>query len=423
MLPKGWIRCPIHEMGSVHAGRQRSPGFSKGKLMPYLRVANVFDGWINLSDVYTMHFTEDEFERYKLEPGDILLNEGQSVELVGRPAMYMGPSNTYCFQNTLVRFTASERVLPQFALLKFQQCLYDGTFQSIAKKTTSIAHLGVSRFAELELAWPPISEQHEIVQKLEAWSSAISITEKLLANSRRQKEALTYDLLMGRTRRTGFARKSGRVATRVGTLPQDWKHIPISEVASEVSIKNAADEALPVLSCTKHQGLVDSLSYFNKRVFSENTSTYKIVPRGAFAYATNHIDEGSIGYQDLYDQALISPMYTVFQVNERIDHGFLFKLLKTEHYRQVFAANTNASVDRRGSLRWNEFRKIEIPVPSLEEQLAINEVLDAANQEIEQLAAQLEALKAEKRVLMADLLTGKRRVRLPDAAIEEQAAA
>jgi type I restriction enzyme S subunit len=177
-----------------------------------------------------------------------------------------------------------------------------------------------------------------------------------------------------------------------------------------------------VLSCTKHQGLVDSLSYFNKRVFSENTSTYKVVPRGSFAYATNHIDEGSLGYQDLYNSALISPMYTVFQVDDLVDHGFLFKLLKTEHYRQVFAANTNASVDRRGSLRWNEFKKIEVPVPSLEDQLAICEVLDTAAQEVRELQAQLDDLKEEKRALTADLLTGKRRVRLPESRTAPEAA-
>lgn len=268
----------------------------------------------------------------------------------------------------------------------------------------------------LEIVLPPIEEQHEVIRALDTWDAAITATEKLLANSCRQKEILSHDLLTGRVRRAGFATSTKRIASRIGTLPQDWQQLPIRDIAAEISVKNHGAEALPVLSCTKHLGLVDSLSYFTKRVFSENTCTYKIVPRGAFAYATNHIDEGSIGYQNLYDRALISPMYTVFKPNDRIHHGFLYKLLKTEHYRQIFAASTNASVDRRGSLRWNDFRHIEIPCPSLAEQAAISAVIDQAQAEIDKLEQQVAALREEKRALMADLLTGKRRVKITETA-------
>lgn len=285
-----------------------------------------------------------------------------------------------------------------------------------------VSHLNAGLLKLIKVPTGPFCEQARMAEIFSAWNAAITVTENLLANSRRQKAALTHDLLLGRVRCAGYTKSVKRVMTRVGKLPEDWKHFSLGEVATEISMKNADDEVLPVLSCTKHHGLVDSLNYFNKRVFSENTSTYKIVPRAAFAYATNHIDEGSIGYQDLYDKALISPMYTVFQVTGQIDHGFLFRLLKTEHYRQLFAANTNASVDRRGSLRWNDFKRIEIPVPSLQEQLAIREVLDTADQEVKQLTSQLAALKQEKHALMADLLTGKRRVHLSEVTAEPKAA-
>lgn len=225
-------------------------------------------------------------------------------------------------------------------------------------------------------------------------------------------------LLTGKKRLRKFVESAKRVATRFGSIPTDWKHIAIERVANEFSAKNWADEKLPVLSCTKHSGLVDSLAYFNKRVFSEDTTTYKLVERRCFAYATNHIDEGSIGYQNLYDKALISPMYTVFKTTAEIDDGFLFKLLKTDHYRQIFAANTNASVDRRGSLRWGDFKKIEIPLPSLEEQAAISAVIDASDCEISSIERQLAALREEKRALMQQLLTGKRRVRLSESEAE-----
>lgn len=155
------------------------------------------------------------------------------------------------------------------------------------------------------------------------------------------------------------------------------------------------------------------MTYFKKQVFSADTSTYKVVPRGGFVYATNHIDEGSIGYQDLYDAGLVSPMYTIFRTSERVVDAYLFALLKTEHYRQIFASAINASVDRRGSLRWKDFQRIRVPLPPVKEQEAIAHVLFQASKEVELIQAQLKLLRDEKSVLMSQLLTGKRRVRLP----------
>ena len=123
-----------------------------------------------------------------------------------------------------------------------------------------------------------------------------------------------------------------------------------------------------MLSCTKHFGLVDSLTYFGRQMYSDDTSTYKMVKRGQFAYATNHIEEGSIGYQNLHDVALISPMYTVFETDSQVDDNFLYRVLKTEKYRRIFETSTNGTVNRRGSLRWKEFSQIRVPLPSLPEQ-------------------------------------------------------
>lgn len=279
--------------------------------------------------------------------------------------------------------------------------------------TSSIPQLNNKHVLPYRLPRPGMLEQKKIVSILATWDTAIATKAKLLAISRKQKQVFMQQLLTGKRRLQKFVISTARLTTRFGSIPADWRHVPIEQVTCEFSAKNAADRQLPVLSCTKYGGLVDSLSYFKKQVFSQDVSTYKLVGRGCFAYATNHIDEGSIGYQNLYDEALISPMYTVFKPGNEIDHGFLFKLLKTEHYRQIFAANTNASVDRRGSLRWGDFKKIEIPLPSMAEQAAISGIIDSAQLEVESIERQLEKLKDEKRALMQQLLTGKRRVPLP----------
>ncbi len=89
---------------------------------------------------------------------------------------------------------------------------------------------------------------------------------------------------------------------------------------------------------------------------------------------------------------------------------FLFRVLKTDLYRQKFAAATNASVDRRGSLRWKAFAQIKVPLPSLGEQNHVNAALDAVDDEIQLRSEQAEKLRTEKKTLMQQLLTGKRRV-------------
>ena len=80
-------------------------------MRPYLRVANVYEDRLDLSDVKQMNFTPNEYETFHLRDGDILLNEGQSIELVGRPAMYRGEVPGACFQNTLVRFRPEPSVI------------------------------------------------------------------------------------------------------------------------------------------------------------------------------------------------------------------------------------------------------------------------------------------------------------------------
>ena len=94
-----------------------------------------------------------------------------------------------------------------------------------------------------------------------------------------------------------------------------------------------------MLACSKHVGFVNSLEYFKKKVFSDDLTNYKVVLRGQFGFPSNHIEEGSIGLQNICDAGVVSPIYTVFEIDEsRVDRGFLFKVLKTDHYRQRFAA-------------------------------------------------------------------------------------
>lgn len=270
--------------------------------------------------------------------------------------------------------------------------------------------LNKAALEKIPLLVPPAAEQAIIHSSITRWDSSIDLTERLIAAKQERRSWLLQQLLTGKRRLPGFEGSQELRKTPFGSLPTEWAYSRIGAVAKEASERNGEVAGRPVLSCTKHKGLVDSLAYFGKQIFSEDLSNYKIVRKNQFAYATNHIDEGSIGYQDAYEEALISPIYTVFQTDETIDDRFLFLVLKTETYRHIFASNTSASVDRRGSLRWSDFAKIHIPRPSIKEQQAIVKVIDTADRELDLLRNKLDALREQKKGLMQQLLTGKLRI-------------
>lgn len=305
----------------------------------------------------------------------------------------------------------TEQIIPEYLL----NVLLSERFTVFAKSCsnrTGIPKINREELAQYKLALPPLTEQTAIAALLSTGDIAIEKTEKLIEAKEKRKRALAHKLLFGKAR-TGKRKTAGLLEKPWFSVPDDWRIVKIGSVAGEVSLKNQNGNNIPVLSCTKYQGLVDSLQYFGKQIFSKDTSTYKVVEFGHFAYATNHIEEGSIGYQNIYPKGLVSPMYTVFKTDQKqVNDGYLFKLLKTETFRHIFEINTSASVDRRGSLRWTEFSKLPVPLPTIAEQTEINEVLDTVQQEIDLLKKQADAYRKQKRGLMQKLLTGEWRVKV-----------
>lgn len=191
---EGWLHATVADAGKVELGRQRHPDWHFGPNMrPYLRVANVFENRIDASDLMEMHWPDDTFERFKLLPGDVLLNEGQSPQFLGRPALYAGEPADVAFTNSLIRFRARDDVLPEFALLVFRRHMHAGRFMRESRITTNIAHLSASRFKKVEFPIPPVPTQLEIV---EAAEKRLAKVERLHAEA---AEAM---------RRQGFLRRS-----------------------------------------------------------------------------------------------------------------------------------------------------------------------------------------------------------------------
>lgn len=142
--------------------------------------------------------------------------------------------------------------------------------------------------------------------------------------------------------------------------------------------KAGSETSLPVYSVTKHAGFVPSLEYFKKQVFSRDVKGYKLVEPGQFAYATIHLDEGSIGIAP--ERALISPMYTVFRIDEnRVDADYLIRFLKSPRALAQYPQLGRGAVHRRKAIALNRLGTLAVPLPPLDEQRRIAAILDFAD--------------------------------------------
>lgn len=189
-----WQVKRVDQRGDVLAGKALAVD-APGALRPYLRTKNVLDGAIDLSDVLQMPMTDAEFNRFEILDGDILLNEGQSLELVGRASIYRGEFGQRCaMQNALLRFRAFPSTCAEFAAQAFRQCQKDGTFANVATKTTSVAHLGSSRFSALELSWPSLPEQQRIASCLSSLDALITAETQKLEALKTHKKGLMQQL-------------------------------------------------------------------------------------------------------------------------------------------------------------------------------------------------------------------------------------
>ena len=411
---KEWQQIKLGKLITIkHGFAFKSDFFTDAGDYCLLTPGNFFErGGFRYLDIKQKYYTGPVPQAFVLEEGDLLVAmTEQAPGLLGSTAV-IPEANMFLHNQRLGLIKIiSERVGKRYLYHLFNSVLVRKPV-SISAGGTKVRHTSPQKICDVVVPLPPIFIQQRIAEILSTWDRAVQKTEALIAAKEKRKKALMQQLLTGKRRFAEFIHNAEYRKTRYYPLPEDWQYVPIGEAAKEVSLRNGNCGDVPVLSCTKHQGLVDSLSYFGKQIYSSDTSNYKVVPRGAFAYATNHIEEGSIGFQDLYDKALISPIYTVFKTNDLVDDGFLLKLLKTEWYRHIFEVKTSSSVDRRGSLRWSDFSKIRIPVPSLAEQRKISETLDLFNKENSLLNHQLSALQEQKRGLMQQLLTGKTRVKL-----------
>ncbi|MDO8381007.1 restriction endonuclease subunit S [Phenylobacterium sp.] len=360
-----------------------------------------------------LHHASSEIEApyaaSRVKGGDVLISVKGTIGEVG-----VVPDG---FEGNIAREIARIRPKPDIdsEFLAFQLDA-DHTQRRIESKIVGSTRLEFSIHAvrDFLIAVPKSQlEQRKIAAILRSWDEALEKLEALRNIKQSRQRALTRALVFGSLRLSGFRQTDQAVSHRWFTLPADWSCKAIGKVAVEVSERHGDAEAAEVLSCSKYAGFVRSLEYFKKQVFSTSLANYKRIWRNDFGFPSNHVEEGSIGLQDVVDVGVVSPIYTVFRfAPDKVDPRYAYAVLKTSLYRHIFEVSTSASVDRRGSLRWSEFSQLPIPLPPLPEQRAIVEVLQTASADIAGLSAEIRTLTRQKRGLMQKLLTGEWRVKL-----------
>ena len=155
--------------------------------------------------------------------------------------------------------------------------------------------------------------------------------------------------------------------------------VKLGSLISEYSVRNKADEDIPVYSVTNEQGFCTG--YFSKEVASQDRTTYKIVPRGCFAYNPSRINVGSVDVQECEDRVIVSPLYVVFSVDEKLNRRYLLHYLKSDITLTYIKAYASGSV--RDNLKFSILKEFPINLPSVEEQEQIVATLDGIEHLIE----------------------------------------
>ncbi|BBU58448.1 hypothetical protein KU6B_47130 [Mameliella alba] len=167
----GWDVVPIGNLGVVQGGLQVSRKREIHALRkPYLRVANVFRDLLDLAEVKEIGLTESEFERVKLQVGDILIVEGHgNPEEIGRTSVWTGEIEECVHQNHLIRFRADKSlVLPEFLSCLLNSPSGRRRLNSTSNTTSGLNTISTKKVKEAEVPLPPLAKQAEFLERFSA---------------------------------------------------------------------------------------------------------------------------------------------------------------------------------------------------------------------------------------------------------------
>ncbi len=295
--------------------------------------------------------------------------------------------NDYWPHNTTLWVTDFKGNVP-----KFVYYFYD--FLDLERYGTGsgVPTLNRNDIHSLRISVPPLAEQRAIARVLGTMDELIAKTSRMVEQKKLRRKYLMQALLTGKKRLKGFRGK--------------WRTLPFRELATESVFRNGGKMSNDrLMAVSKVHGMIP----MRERVQGESNHRCKVVRQDYFAYNPMRLNIGSLARWADEVPAMVSGDYVVFKCEEeRLDPRFF------DFYR---SSNEWANYVRRagdGSVRvriyFSHLAPFKITLPSIKEQKAIANILDIATCEITMLEAKYELLKLQKKWLMQQLLTGKRRL-------------
>lgn len=407
MLPKSWRRSTLGEIARITSGG--TPDRSKpeywGGDIPWITTGEIQFNTITDS---TKRITEAGLQNSsaKLFPHGTLLmamyGQGKTRGQVAKLGIEAATN-----QNSAA-ILLNEGYDPDF-YFQFLWSQYDNIRDF--GHSGGISHLNAGLLKQIAVPVAPIHEQRRVAKILATWDQAIAAAERLLDSSLKRKQGLARDLLEGKTRFKQF------------TAP--WQQLTFREVLKEVKrrVEWDDDQEYPLISVRRRSGG----AILRETLKGSEILTKKLnyAYEGEFLISKMQVVHGAMAVVPAaLDGMFVSDSYLSFQSadEDRFDINFIGWLSTTQQmYKAVRRCSYGVHIEKMTfDLDMFLSEKLHIPT-TLDEQRLICDVLAGAQAEVKAASDHLEQLKREKVALMSQLLTGKRRVKLPEVEMEAQA--
>ena len=205
-IPKEWRKTQLRHCATIKSGITLGKSYSKDTVLierPYLRVANVQGGYVDLNDLATIEVTPDEDLKYRLHSGDVLMTEGGDRDKLGRGCVWHNEIEPCLHQNHVFAVQTNETVLlPEFLEYLTASDVGRSYFDVTAIKTTNLACTSSSKVLAFTIPLPPIEEQIEIVGFIKKRSlelnKLIMKKELLVQELESYRKSLIYEVVTGK---------------------------------------------------------------------------------------------------------------------------------------------------------------------------------------------------------------------------------
>lgn len=196
------------EVGLEHCAKVQT-GVAKGRKLdgadtvelPYLRVANVQDGYLDLDEIKTLTILRSELHRFRLQDRDVLLTEGGDFDKLGRGFIWRNQLDPCIHQNHIFAVRTDRSVLlPEFFSYLVQSVYGKGYFLKVAHRTTNLASINSTKLKALPVLLASMDEQKAVVNMLEQVDFKVAMEERRGAALEALFKSMLHQLMTGQVR-------------------------------------------------------------------------------------------------------------------------------------------------------------------------------------------------------------------------------